>query len=49
MPITKARVHLEDMRTRHAALWGLQGSYLEDGKTVLAKLKKFFDNGIILE
>ncbi len=42
MPETGARLHLEDMRTRHAALWNREGPYLEDGATVLDGLATFF-------
>lgn len=42
MPSTGARLHHEDMRTRHAALWGREGHYLEDEDTVMAKLQNFF-------
>lgn len=42
MPETGARLHHEDMRTRHADLWGRQGPYLEDVATVLDKLAAFF-------
>jgi len=42
MPDTDAKLHREDMRTRHAALWGRDGPYLEDAATVLDKLAAFF-------
>jgi hypothetical protein len=42
MPDTGAKLHREDMRTRHAALWGRDGPYLEDADTVLDKLAAFF-------
>lgn len=42
MPQTGARLHREDMHTRHAALWGRTGPYLEDAGTVLDKLSEFF-------
>lgn len=42
MPDTGAELHREDMRTRHAALWGCDGPYLEDAATVLDKLAAFF-------
>jgi hypothetical protein len=38
---TAARLHREDMRTRHAALWDREGHYLEDADTVLGKLAAF--------
>ena len=41
MPETGAKLHREDMRTRHAALWGRTGPYLEDAGTVLDKLDAF--------
>lgn len=42
MPETGARLHREDMRTRHADLWGGQGPYLEDADTVLDQLAAFW-------
>ena len=42
MPETGARLHLEDMRTRHAGLWGGSGAYLEGAETVLDKLTRFY-------
>jgi len=42
MPETSATLHREDMRTRHAALWGRGGPYLEDADTVMDKLGAFF-------
>lgn len=44
MPDTGAKLHHEDMRTRHAALWGCEGPYLEDTVEVLDKLAAFFDD-----
>lgn len=43
MPETGAKLHREDMRTRHSGLWGREGPYLEDAATVLDKLDVFFD------
>ena len=37
-----AKLHHEDMRTRHAELWGHAGPYLEDADTVLDKLAAFY-------
>lgn len=42
MPCSNARLHREDMHTQHAALWGREGSYLEDASTVLSRLEAFF-------
>lgn len=42
MPSSDARIHSEDMRTRHAAHWGRMGRYLEDSSAVLARLEAFF-------
>jgi hypothetical protein len=42
MPESVARVHREDMRTRHAELWGRRGPYLEDADAVLDQLAGFF-------
>ena len=39
---TGAKIHHEDMRTRHAALWQRDGPYLEDASTVLENLATFF-------
>lgn len=44
MPDSGARQHQEDMRTRHAKYWGVQGPYLEDAGTVLDKLATFFND-----
>lgn len=42
MPATGARLHQEDMRTRHAALWGATGPYQFDAETTLARLAAFY-------
>lgn len=42
MPETGAKLYHEDMRTRHAALWGRDGPYFEHADTVLDKLETFF-------
>lgn len=42
MPDTNAKLHREDMHTRHAALWNREGPYLEDAETVMTKLQAFF-------
>jgi hypothetical protein len=42
MPASNARQHREDMRTRHADLWGRQGPYLEDADLVLDQLAAFY-------
>ncbi|WP_093917431.1 NAD-dependent epimerase/dehydratase family protein [Sulfitobacter marinus] len=42
MPQTGARLHKEDMRTKHAALWGKDGPYLEEAEVVLDKLTDFY-------
>lgn len=42
MPASDARLHREDMRTRHAELWGKQGPYLEDADAVLDQLAAFY-------
>jgi hypothetical protein len=44
MPQSGARLHHEDMRTRHAELWGKQGPYLEDADSVLDQLEAFYAN-----
>lgn len=41
MPETGARLHGEDMRTRHAAHWGRTGPYLADAAEVLAGIRRF--------
>ena len=41
MPDTGARRHQEDMRTRHAGLWTLTGSYIAEPRDVLDQLKAF--------
>lgn len=42
MPETGARIHHEDMRSRHAALWGRTGPYLASAGQVQERLKRFF-------
>lgn len=42
MPETGARIHREDMHTRHAELWGRSGPYLADAGIVLSELADFF-------
>ncbi|OHV77115.1 NAD(P)-dependent oxidoreductase [Rhizobium sp. LCM 4573] len=44
MPPTEARLHGEDMRTRHAALWGHGGPYISTASEVLSRLQDFFAN-----
>ena len=41
MTETGARLHREDMRTRHAELWGCSGPYLSDAETILDQLAVF--------
>ncbi|MFT6887514.1 MAG: hypothetical protein ACI87T_001332 [Planctomycetota bacterium] len=41
MPETGARLHREDMHTRHAGLWGREGPYLVDAGTTLDALAAF--------
>lgn len=43
MPESAARIHTEDMRTRHAAVWSAQGPYMETADAVLARLQGFFE------
>jgi hypothetical protein len=42
MPASSARLHQEDMHTRHAALWDRTGSYLAGAEEVLTRLAGFF-------
>ncbi|QDH33577.1 hypothetical protein [Porphyrobacter sp. YT40] len=42
MPETPARLHREDMRTRHAALWGAEGPYQFTAAATLDALAAFF-------
>ena len=42
MPDTPARLHREDMRTRHAALWGASGPYQFSAAATLDRLAAFF-------
>lgn len=41
MPMTEARIHNEDMGTRHADLWGKSGRYMMDRDDVLAGVTAF--------
>lgn len=41
-PPSTASVYREDMRTRHADLWGRAGEYSQDRATVLDRLRDFF-------
>lgn len=43
MPETHARLHREDMRTRHANLWGATGAYQFDAAATLESLTAFFN------
>ncbi len=42
MPATPARLHREDMRTRHAGLWGAEGPYQFTAAETLDALAAFF-------
>lgn len=42
MPDAGARVHREDMRTRHSELWGAETPYSRSADEVLADLRGFF-------
>ncbi len=42
MPAGPARVHTEDMRTRHAGLWGIEGPYFQTETDVIARLRRFY-------
>ncbi|MFM7350471.1 MAG: hypothetical protein ACKO01_13470 [Erythrobacter sp.] len=42
MPETPAKLHREDMRTRHAALWGAEGPYQFGAAATLDALEAFF-------
>ena len=44
MPQTGARLHHEDMRTRHADLWGRSGPYMESAKQVESRITAFCQN-----
>ncbi len=41
MPANGARVHQEDMRTQHAALWGHEGGYIASAQEVLPAIVQF--------
>jgi len=41
MPESEAGIHIEDMRTQHAALWGRSGSYIVDRTAVMADIEAF--------
>ncbi|MEO0419174.1 MAG: hypothetical protein AAF249_09935 [Pseudomonadota bacterium] len=44
MPETGARLHTEDMRTRHADLWGVEGPYQFSAGGTLDSLKAFYND-----
>jgi nucleoside-diphosphate-sugar epimerase len=41
MPVNTAPLHREDMRTRHAELWGREGPYSASAPEVLDRLRRF--------
>ncbi|MBI1291921.1 sugar nucleotide-binding protein [bacterium] len=43
MPESSARVHREDMRTRHAGLWGASNPYFETTADVRYRLRRFLE------
>ncbi|WP_246098724.1 hypothetical protein [Paracoccus laeviglucosivorans] len=45
MPESTARIHREDMQTRHASLFGQSGRYTASAEQVLAGLKQFLAAG----
>jgi nucleoside-diphosphate-sugar epimerase len=49
MPETGARVHREDMRTRHGDLWGRSSFYMADADAVSVSLKRFLDSEVRIE
>ena len=42
MPVTNARLHKEDMHSKHAALWDGEGPYLFGAEATLERLTTFF-------
>lgn len=44
MPSNQARVHKEDMRTRHGHIWGRTDGYIAAADDVLARLVQFFQS-----
>lgn len=44
MPQTEARLHHEDMHTRHADLWDRSGPYIESAQQVEARVAAFLGN-----
>lgn len=44
MPDTPARLHREDMRTRHSALWGAEGPYQFSAISTLDQLAAFYSS-----
>ena len=42
MAANEAKVHVEDMRSRHAGLWGQSGPYLWTAAETLGALVRFF-------
>lgn len=43
MPASSAPLYREDMRTRHAGLWGRPGDYIADRAEIIASVRSFFE------
>ncbi len=46
MPANNAKLHRENMHTKHAELWNKTGPYNFDGNEVMAGLKAFYDSEV---
>lgn len=42
MPVTNARLHRENMRTKYADLWGHGGAYTADADEVITGIRRYF-------
>lgn len=49
MPNTFAKIHHENMETKHSSYWNINSSYIESQKNLLNDLHEFFSNNFLEE